>query len=71
MPEEYFVVVIMKSGLRRCTVRFWVPSICERKESRAQKIKNSLEKNRQHMVIYVQLSTLTYLKKGGRISSVA
>lgn len=38
---------------------------------RAQKIKDILEKNRQHMVIYVGLSTLTYLKKGGRISSVA
>ena len=38
---------------------------------RAQKIKDILEKNREHMVIYVGLSTLTYLKKGGRISSVA
>ena len=38
---------------------------------RAQTIKDILEKNRQHMVIYVGLSTLTYLKKGGRISSVA
>ena len=38
---------------------------------RAQKIKDILEKNRENMVIYVGLSTLTYLKKGGRISSVA
>ena len=38
---------------------------------RAQKIKDILEKNRQHMVIYVGLSTLTYLKKGGRISAAA
>ena len=38
---------------------------------RAQKIKDILEKNREHMVIYVGLSTLTYLKKGGRISAAA
>ena len=38
---------------------------------RAQTIKDILEKNRQHMVIYVGLSTLTYLKKGGRITPAA
>lgn len=37
----------------------------------AQKIKDILEKHRKQMVIYVGLSTVEYLKKGGRISSVA
>lgn len=37
----------------------------------AEKIKEILEKNRENMVIYVGLSTVEYLKKGGRISSVA
>ena len=45
--------------------------LCGAKGYRAQKIKDILEKNRENMVIYVGLSTLTYLKKGGRISSVA
>lgn len=31
---------------------------------RAQKIKDILEKNREHMVIYVGLSTLTISEKG-------
>ena len=33
-------------------------------------IKEILEKNREKMIIYIGLSTLEYLKKGGRISSV-
>lgn len=37
----------------------------------AEKIKKILEDNRENMVIYVGLSTVSYLKKGGRISSVA
>ena len=37
----------------------------------AERIKKILEDNRENMVIYVGLSTVSYLKKGGRISSVA
>lgn len=37
----------------------------------AEKIKTLLEAVREKMVIYVGLSTVSYLKKGGRISSVA
>ena len=37
----------------------------------AEKIKKILEDNRENMVIYVGLSTVSYLKKGGRITPAA
>ena len=70
MLQEYeeLVYIPISSGLSRSVLD--AVELAE-KGYRAQKIKDILEKNREHMVIYVGLSTLTYLKKGGRISSVA
>lgn len=36
----------------------------------AEKIKTILEENREKMIIYIGISTMEYLKKGGRVNSV-
>ena len=50
---------------------FWMPIELVEKGYSASQVKNILEVSRDKMVIYVGLSTLEYLKRGGRIKSSA